>query len=58
MKTSQQDLIDRVTGGRLAQIVANAPSYQAARDQLRDEYEITVSTQTLHRWYPRQAVAS
>lgn len=51
MRTSQKDLVDRVTGGRLAEIVNAAPSIPAARDILRDEWNITVSVPTLRRWF-------
>lgn len=55
--TSQRDLVDRITGYRLNDILDNSPSYVAARDLLRDEYDLTVSEASLRRWHALEAAS-
>jgi len=51
MRTTQRDLVDRVTGGRLDDILNDSASYMVARDLLMSEYDVKVSAETLRRWH-------
>jgi len=53
MTTTRRDLIERIVPGfgvSLADRRSNGQSWAQIRDWLRDDYTITVSTETLRRW--------